>query len=47
MNGKERILKSLRHEEPDRVPSFELSIDNLKICNHFQENYVFQGLLDK
>lgn len=46
MNGKERILKSLRHEEPDRVPSFELSIDNLKICNHFQENYVFQGLLD-
>ena len=44
MNARERILKTLDHEEPDKVPSFELSIDNLKICNHFGEEYVFQGI---
>ena len=44
MNARERILKTLNHEEPDKVPSFELSIDNLSICNHFGEEYVFQGI---
>jgi len=45
MNCRERILKTLNFEEPDRVPSFELSIDNLKICKHFNEDYVFQGMV--
>lgn len=44
MNAKERIITTLNHEEPDKVPSFELSIDNLKICEYFGEEYVFQGL---
>lgn len=45
MNSQERILTSMNHEEPDKVPSFELSIDNLAICKHFGEEYVFQGLI--
>jgi uroporphyrinogen decarboxylase len=45
MNARERVLKTLNHEEPDRVPSFELSIDNFNICKHFGEEYVFQGLV--
>ena len=44
MNCRERILTALNMEEPDKVPSFELSIDNLKICKHFNEDYVFQGM---
>ena len=43
MNANERILKALNHEEPDRVPIFEGSIDNLSICNHFGVKYSFQG----
>ncbi|TFG14907.1 MAG: hypothetical protein EU535_02705 [Promethearchaeota archaeon] len=46
MNARERIIKALNHEEPDKVPSFELSIDNLKICKHFGEDYVFQGMVN-
>ncbi len=46
MNAKERVLNAINHEEPDKVPSFELSIDNLKICEHFGEKYVFQGLIE-
>ncbi|TFF99006.1 MAG: hypothetical protein EU541_06075, partial [Promethearchaeota archaeon] len=46
MNSRERILKAIHHEEPDKVPSFELSIDNLAICKHFGEEYVFQGLIE-
>lgn len=46
MKSKERVLISLRHEEPDRVPCFELSIDNLKICEYFKEKYAFHGLVD-
>jgi len=45
MNCRERILTALNMEEPDKVPSFELSIDNLKICKHFNEDYVFQGMV--
>ncbi|MBD3255037.1 MAG: hypothetical protein GF383_08080 [Candidatus Lokiarchaeota archaeon] len=45
MNARDRILKTLDHQEPDRVPYFELSIDNLRICNHFEEEYVFQGMV--
>jgi uroporphyrinogen decarboxylase len=45
MNARERILKTLDHEEPDKIPSFELSIDNLNIGKHFGEEYVFQGMV--
>jgi uroporphyrinogen-III decarboxylase len=45
MNSRERIRKVLNFEEPDKVPSFEMSIDNFKICEHFNENYVFQGMV--
>ncbi len=45
MDSKERVQTALNLEEPDRVPSFELFIDNLKICQYFNENYVFQGIV--
>jgi len=45
MDCRERILKALNFEESDKVPSFELSIDNFNICNHFSEEYVFQGMV--
>jgi hypothetical protein len=44
MNAKERILKTLNHEEPDRIPSFEGSIDNLKIYEYYGEKYAYQGI---
>jgi uroporphyrinogen decarboxylase len=43
MDAKERILKTINHEEPDKVPSFEASIDNLSICHHYDMKYAFQG----
>ena len=43
MDAKERILKTINHEEPDYVPSFEISIDNLAIYNHFNVKYGYQG----
>jgi uroporphyrinogen decarboxylase len=46
MDARERILSAMDHKEPDKVPSFELSIDNLAICKHFGEEYVFQGLIE-
>ncbi len=45
MNSRERIRAVLNFEEADIVPSFEMSIDNFKICEHFNENYVFQGMV--
>ena len=44
MNSRERIRMVLNFEEPDKVPSFEMSIDNFKVCEHFNEDYVFQGM---
>ncbi len=44
MDAKERMLKTLNHEEPDRVPSIELSIDNLEVYKHYGSKYSFQGL---
>ncbi len=44
MNAKERIMKTLNHEEPDKVPAFEGSIDNLTICEHYGEKYGYQGI---
>ncbi|MFX0077120.1 MAG: uroporphyrinogen decarboxylase family protein [Candidatus Hermodarchaeota archaeon] len=43
MDAKERIVKAMRHEEPDKVPSFEISIDNLKVYEHFNLKYGYQG----
>lgn len=43
MDAKERIIRTLNHEEPDKVPSFEASIDNMAICDHFGVRYMFQG----
>ncbi|MFX1274488.1 MAG: uroporphyrinogen decarboxylase family protein [Promethearchaeota archaeon] len=44
MDAQERILRTINHEEPDKVPWFELSIDNLKIVKHFGGKYELQGL---
>lgn len=43
MNSKERVLKAVNHEEPDIVPSFEVSIDNLRVYNHYGLKYGYQG----
>ena len=39
----EVLYKTVNHEEPDKVPSFEGSIDNLKVCVHFKVKYGYQG----
>lgn len=39
MDAIERVRKTIEHEEPDRVPSFEWSIDNVEICQYYGENY--------
>lgn len=44
MDAKERLFKALNHEEADRIPSYELFIDNYDVCHHFGEEYVFQGM---
>jgi len=44
MDACERVIKAIDHEEPDRVPSYEGSIDNLKILNHYDEQYGMDGL---
>ncbi len=44
MKAKGRVLKAINHEEPDRVPSFEGSIDNLKICDYYEEKYSYQDI---
>jgi len=44
MDARERVIKTINHEEPDRVPSYEGSIDNLKILHHYGEKYGFDGL---
>ncbi len=45
MDCRERIRLALDFEESDKVPSFEMSIDNFNICKHFNEEYVFQGMV--
>jgi len=44
MDAKERVLKAINHEEADRVPYWEASIDNLKVCDHYDTKYAFQGV---
>ena len=36
MNAVERAAKTLNHEEPDRIPSTELGVDNIKILNYLK-----------
>ena len=35
MNAPERVLKTINHEEPDRVPSFESTFTNNSIMKHY------------
>ena len=44
MNARERVTRAINHEEPDRVPSYEGSIDNLRILNYYNESYGIDGL---
>lgn len=44
MNARERVVKAINHEEPDRIPSYEGSIDNLGILNYYGEKYGIDGL---
>ena len=39
MNARERVIKTINHEEPDRVPSYEGSIDSKIILEHYGEKY--------
>ncbi|MFX0060270.1 MAG: hypothetical protein ACFE8J_18390, partial [Candidatus Heimdallarchaeota archaeon] len=39
MNAQERILRTINHEEPDQIPSFETSVDNLNVCKYYGEKY--------
>ena len=38
MNAPERILKTIEHEEPDRVPAFESAFTNSTIIKHYNVN---------
>ena len=44
MDARERIIKTICHEEPDKVPSYEGGIDNLSVCNHYYVKYSLQGI---
>lgn len=44
MDAKERVIKALNHEEPDKVPTSEGTFDNLRINKYYGEKYVFQGI---
>jgi uroporphyrinogen decarboxylase len=44
MNARERVIKAIEHEEPDKIPSYEGSIDNLAIIHHYREKYGMDGL---
>jgi hypothetical protein len=39
MHAEQRIITTLNHEEPDKIPSFEGSIDNIEILNHYGQEY--------
>lgn len=43
MDAITRIRKTIGHEEPDRIPSFEAGIDNIEIRNYFGENYFLES----
>ncbi|MFX0042460.1 MAG: uroporphyrinogen decarboxylase family protein [Candidatus Hodarchaeota archaeon] len=45
MISRERICLALDFKEADKVPSFEMSIDNFNICRYYNEEYVFQGMV--
>ena len=35
MNAKQRVLKAINHEEPDRVPAFEITITNEALKKYY------------
>jgi uroporphyrinogen decarboxylase len=43
LTAQERVIKTISHEEPDKVPSYEGSIDNLAICKHYKVKYGLLG----
>jgi len=43
MNAKERVFKALNHEEADRVPCSEGTIDNLEVCKYYGTKYIYKG----
>jgi hypothetical protein len=43
MDARERVIKAISHEESDKDPSYESSIDNLKILNYYDEQYGMDG----
>jgi tRNA 2-selenouridine synthase SelU len=45
LQARERILKTIEHEESDRVPSFETSVDNLQVCKYFGEKYFIDNVV--
>jgi len=44
MNARDRILTALEHREPDRVPIYEGTIDNMAIAKEFSGKTSIQGL---
>ena len=38
MNAPERVLTTIEHKEPDRVPAFESAFTNNTIINHYGIN---------
>ncbi len=44
MLAQERIIKTIEHEEPDYVPSYEDTIDNLSVCNYYNQKYFLRGI---
>jgi uroporphyrinogen decarboxylase len=46
MDARERVIKTINHEEPDKIPSYEGSIDNLSIIHYYGEKYGIDGLAD-
>ncbi|MHA1112532.1 MAG: uroporphyrinogen decarboxylase family protein [Promethearchaeota archaeon] len=45
MDAITRIRKTIEHEEPDRIPSFEAGIDNIKICKYYGEDYFLESAI--
>ncbi|MHA1340370.1 MAG: uroporphyrinogen decarboxylase family protein [Promethearchaeota archaeon] len=47
LTSRERILKTLNHEEPDRVPITELSMDSQIIAKFFKGKLILSGVSNK
>jgi len=47
MNSRERVLSVLNHRKPDKIPSYEGTIDNLEICEKYNVKYAYKGITSK